>query len=625
MLKLLMKLINAPVKTTMATATDYVIAIIGGQISKIKHSDFWQTFLVNGKIPTTYLPGAVDELIEGYYFEGAFYEEVGHTTEITPATDKMYLDITTTDGLTYRWGGTQYAPIGNGLSLGETSTTAGRGDWNKAAYDFSQAVIVGDIEDLDTISKGFFTVDDIEYPIQFDEGIDLYGGYSISDNPVIASAGFVSQVAYTSNGTYTRHNDGAWSDWVKATDASDIAGFIKQATVKFLKTTELTAYGEVNNVLTATSNGVLTLDGGQTPVNGQTMFYQYGATNRCFTITDKGSVSTPWVLTQLLPNGVSTNPLLITTSPVSFWQYANSVYNRIYTKAESDVLLATKVDKITSYTLLSPAQASKIETSAQEIYVDYAMTETFDDFSSCEITDGKIQSTVNIKLQIDGIDATVGQVFFTNKETDDFFNAFNGLLEVEQAGSVSTPYIVKKYSIPHPRFVEVSNMSTEAGTYEMIGKNDDSYKYKNVNQKCYAEIYFADASTSQSIPTGATYTKIIAFTNNGLYENCTPNAANDKIDITVIGRYRVDGSFSSYAGTNSITLRTSIFLDGVEQSKIHTIRKFGTATDISTGSFSGFIDVQTVPASIDVRVRHDNGSSVDLTTVYGNLNVEKID
>lgn len=42
---------------------------------------------------------------------------------------------------TYRWDTTEqkYVPIGSSLELGTTSTTAGRGDYTKAAYDHSQA------------------------------------------------------------------------------------------------------------------------------------------------------------------------------------------------------------------------------------------------------------------------------------------------------------------------------------------------------------------------------------------------------------------------------------------------------------------------------------------------------
>lgn len=40
---------------------------------------------------------------------------------------------------TYRWSGTTYAVIGNDLAIGETASTAYRGDRGKTAYDHSQS------------------------------------------------------------------------------------------------------------------------------------------------------------------------------------------------------------------------------------------------------------------------------------------------------------------------------------------------------------------------------------------------------------------------------------------------------------------------------------------------------
>ncbi len=104
----------------------------------------WQTINVhnvatldsNGKVPQSQLPSYVDDVIEGYYYNGKFYEESSHTTEITAETGKIYTDLATNK--TYRWGGTAYVEISASLALGETSSTAYRGDRGKIAYDHSQ-------------------------------------------------------------------------------------------------------------------------------------------------------------------------------------------------------------------------------------------------------------------------------------------------------------------------------------------------------------------------------------------------------------------------------------------------------------------------------------------------------
>jgi hypothetical protein len=129
----------------------------------------------NGKVPSSQLPSYVDDVIEGYlvydlltaepssfdptkyfklvdgeyvrgqageawaadtWYEQGFYEDQAHTTKITPESGKIYVDLVSNK--TYRWGGTVYAEIPESLALGETSSTAYRGDRGKIAYDHSQ-------------------------------------------------------------------------------------------------------------------------------------------------------------------------------------------------------------------------------------------------------------------------------------------------------------------------------------------------------------------------------------------------------------------------------------------------------------------------------------------------------
>ena len=91
----------------------------------------------NGKVPSTQLPSFVDDVIEGYLYNGKFYKESAHTTVITGESGKIYIDLATEK--TYRWSGSTFAIISDTLALGETSTTAYRGDRGKTAYDHSQS------------------------------------------------------------------------------------------------------------------------------------------------------------------------------------------------------------------------------------------------------------------------------------------------------------------------------------------------------------------------------------------------------------------------------------------------------------------------------------------------------
>ena len=94
----------------------------------------------NGFVPASQLPSFVDDVIEGQYINST--EFVGTDgVVIVPESGKVYVDVSTgnvTSGKTYRWSGTRYVVIGSDLALGETSSTAFRGDLGKAAYDHSQ-------------------------------------------------------------------------------------------------------------------------------------------------------------------------------------------------------------------------------------------------------------------------------------------------------------------------------------------------------------------------------------------------------------------------------------------------------------------------------------------------------
>lgn len=92
--------------------------------------------LVGGLVPAAQLPSFVDDVLEGSYINATtFNDEDGNP--YAPESNKVYID--TTFNKSYRWSGSLYAPLDEGAVLGETSSTAYRGDLGKIAYDHSQA------------------------------------------------------------------------------------------------------------------------------------------------------------------------------------------------------------------------------------------------------------------------------------------------------------------------------------------------------------------------------------------------------------------------------------------------------------------------------------------------------
>lgn len=165
----------------------------------------------NGKVPSSQLPSYVDDVIEGYFYNSKFYKESAHTTEITGETGKIYVDLSTNK--TYRWGGSAYAVISETLALGETSSTAYRGDRGKTAYTHSQTTSgnphnvtksdvglgnVGNFKAVSTVaSQGLSATEKSNARANIGAGTSSFSGSynDLSDKPTIPAA--------AANGTYT--------------------------------------------------------------------------------------------------------------------------------------------------------------------------------------------------------------------------------------------------------------------------------------------------------------------------------------------------------------------------------------------------------------------------------------
>ena len=81
----------------------------------------------NGKVPSAQLPSFVDDVLERASLSA--FPSPGES-------GKIYVAVDT--NLSYRWSGSGYVEISPSLALGETPSTAHRGDHGKAAYEHSQ-------------------------------------------------------------------------------------------------------------------------------------------------------------------------------------------------------------------------------------------------------------------------------------------------------------------------------------------------------------------------------------------------------------------------------------------------------------------------------------------------------
>lgn len=122
-----------------ATKPSYTASEVGAIASTDKGANGGVAELdSNGKVPSSQLPSYVDDVEEGYLYNGVFYEDAQHTVVIPAESGKIYVDLDTDKE--YRWGGSIYVEIAKGLALGETASTAYAGNKGKANADAIAAI-----------------------------------------------------------------------------------------------------------------------------------------------------------------------------------------------------------------------------------------------------------------------------------------------------------------------------------------------------------------------------------------------------------------------------------------------------------------------------------------------------
>jgi len=216
--------------------------------------------LVGGFVPASQLPSFVDDVLEGHLIDMTTFDDLFNDPYV-PESGKIYLDITT--NLQYRWGGSSYVVLNPSLALGETSSTAYRGDRGKIAYDHSQAT--GN-------PHGTSFSDLLNQSALFNL---VYSAYVIGSNTAILASDTLGQmlgklqaqvdskeptITATTSADYYR-GDKTWRSF--ATDAlGTVLTGLSTATATAITATDtvLTAFGklqaQVNNKLNSDANAV---------------------------------------------------------------------------------------------------------------------------------------------------------------------------------------------------------------------------------------------------------------------------------------------------------------------------------------------------------------------------------
>lgn len=196
---------------------------------------------ITGIIAAANLPSFVDDVVEGYYgSDGIFYKHFDPSTKAysdayTGEAGKIYVNLN--DNKTYRWSGSAYVVISETIALGETTSTAYRGDRGKTAYDHASAhgsAFASGLYKITTNAAGHVTaatavvktdITGLGIPAQD----TVYTHPTTSGNKHIPSGGSAGQfLKWSADGTAVWAADNnTWTALKGATaDAAGIAGYV---------------------------------------------------------------------------------------------------------------------------------------------------------------------------------------------------------------------------------------------------------------------------------------------------------------------------------------------------------------------------------------------------------------
>lgn len=314
-------------------------------------------------MPSSQLPSYVDDVVEGYYYEDAFYKDSAHTEQITGESGKIYVDLH--EGKTYRWSGSIFVEISESLALGENASTAYRGDRGKIAYVHSQTtgnphsttkadIGLGNVDNtsdlnkpistavqtalnskVDAVSgKGLSTEDYTSEEKEKLDGIAIGAEVNVQSDWNITDAtndGYVKNKptnvsAFTNDAGYITLSDIPTSDVTGVKGDSETS--FRQGNVNISKTN--IGLGNVENKSSATIRGELTSTDvtqalGYTPVQTDTnTTYTFANGTNKFTVTPSGGTAQEVTVTPSIENNVTGSG---TSGCLAIFNGANTVTN----------------------------------------------------------------------------------------------------------------------------------------------------------------------------------------------------------------------------------------------------------------------------------------------------------
>lgn len=172
------KMLNNEYLERIANGIGSITGIVDPGTGKIDSS------MLEGVIDASNLPSYVDDVIEGYYHQGAFYSDSAHANAITGETGKIYVDVPS--GATYRWGGSAYAKVGGSdveIATTQDAVTGTNDTKVMTPLKTKQAIDASGVPEMSAAVRG-------------GAKLDAYGGLALRDGAL-----GVGSLVQESNGT----------------------------------------------------------------------------------------------------------------------------------------------------------------------------------------------------------------------------------------------------------------------------------------------------------------------------------------------------------------------------------------------------------------------------------------
>jgi len=263
---------------------------------------------ITGVIASANLPSFVDDILDGYYgSDGVFYKHYDATSgkysdAYTGEAGKIYVNLN--NNKTYRWSGSKYVVVSETIALGETASTAYRGDRGAIAYNHAAAhgsAFANGLYKITTNAQGHVTsatavqksdITALGIPAQ-----DTNTWYAMKGATATAAggAGYVAAPAKGQQGFFLR-GDGTWAAISKSTvglgnvdNTADSAKSVKYAT-------SAGSAGSATKASTADSATKATRDSAGNNINA-TYIKNLSVNGRTITFT-KGDGTTGTIVTQ---------------------------------------------------------------------------------------------------------------------------------------------------------------------------------------------------------------------------------------------------------------------------------------------------------------------------------------